>query len=118
MPTSLSPSDLCNHASDPTPEYSLQPAQLEAVSTPGSPTSPAANPNSPLGSICVYTRRFQPPTPTQSTLRRSTRMRRSSVLLDSFIDNVEEDNLTYFKVKHDRNWQQAMQKELDSIPEN
>jgi hypothetical protein len=45
-------------------------------------------------------------------------MRRSSVLLDSFIDNVEEDNLTYFKVKHDRNWQQAMQKELDRIPEN
>jgi hypothetical protein len=103
-PASPSSGDLCNHASEPTLKPSFQPKPPEPVSIPGSPTSPTANSNS-SSATRVYTRHSPPHVPIQPTLRHSTRPGQPSVLLDGFIGDLEKDNLTYAKVKHDPNWQ-------------
>jgi transposase InsO family protein len=64
----------------------------------------------------VYTRRQ--PHVLSAGLRRSTRSKRPSVLLDGFVGNLEADHLTFRQASKDPQWLPAMQDEIDSLKEN
>jgi hypothetical protein len=113
-PISHQPSSPYSPEPSPTPPIAHPIVQSPVPSL--SSLSPSRGLSSPCNTLRVYARKKPIIMPT--IVRRSTRLKRPSVLLDGFVGSIETDSLTFKQACKNPQWMSAMKDEIDSLHEN